>query len=185
MASSSPERLVRVSALEAILRGLDHTPGSPAWREAATLLGGQLGALTALVPVEGYVELMRWGARTAFPTMSPSKGIYEVGLRLVDGYRKTLVGKLQLATIHLLGPHRLVMASPDLFKRNAPFGTRTVHKLGPTHYRMEFRGIPIPAEFYAGVMTSSLAVAGMKGGHVTTRTLGLEDVDYEIRWRED
>ena len=182
--TSALERPVRVSALEAILRGLGHSPGSPAWREAAALLGGQLGALPAAVPVEGYVELMRWAARTAFPGMSPSKGLYEVGLRLVDGYQKTLTGKLQLATLPLLGPHRLIMASPDLFRRNAPFGTRTVHPLGPGRYRMEFRGIPIPPEFYAGAMTSSLRIAGAKDGRVEPRVLGPEDVDYEISWRE-
>jgi uncharacterized protein (TIGR02265 family) len=183
--SVAVEHPVRVSALEAILRGLGHDPGSPAWREAAALLGGQLGALPATVPVEGYVELMRWGARTSFPRMSPAKGIYEVGLRLVDGYQKTLTGKLQLATLPLLGPHRLAMASPDLFRRNAPFGTRTVHKVGPTQYRMEFRGIPIPAEFYAGAMTSSLRIAGAKGGQVEPRVLSPEDADYLISWRED
>jgi uncharacterized protein (TIGR02265 family) len=178
------ERPVRISALEAVLRGLGHDPGSPAWGEAAALLGGQFGALPATVPVEGYVELMRWGARTAFPGMSAAKGIYEVGLRLVDGYQKTLIGKLQLATLPLLGPHRLAMASPDLFRRNAPFGTRTVHKVGPTQYRMEFRGIPIPSEFYAGALTSSLRIAGAKDGRVEPRVLGPEDVDYEISWRE-
>lgn len=179
------ERPVRVSALEAILRGVGHAPGSPSWREAAALLGGQLGALPEVVPVESYVELMRWAARTTFPTLIPSQGVYEVGLRLVDGYQKTLVGKLQLATLPLLGPHRIAMASPELFRRNAPFGTRTIHKVGPTQYRLEFRGIPIPSEFYAGALTSSLRVAGMKGGQITPRVLGPEDVDYEISWRED
>ncbi|MBF5044013.1 DUF2378 family protein [Aggregicoccus sp. 17bor-14] len=183
--STPLERPVRVSALEAILRGLGHAPGSPAWREAAGLLGGQLGALPAIVPVESYVELMRWAARTAFPTLIPTQGIYEVGLRLVDGYQQTLVGKLQLATLPLLGPHRIAMMSPDLFRRNAPFGTRTIRQVGPGQYLLEFRGIPIPSEFYVGALTSSLRVAGMKGGDVTARVLGPEDVDYDIRWRED
>jgi uncharacterized protein (TIGR02265 family) len=183
--SELPARPVRISALEAVLRGLDLNPGTPAWREAAILMGGTDGALPAVAPVEKYVELMRWGARTFFATLSPARGLYEVGFRLFPGYRKTLLGSLQLAALPVLGPHRLIQKAPELFRRNAPFGERTVHQLGPTHYRMEFRGIPIPAEFYCGAMTSGLQMAGAGGlSQVTSRPLGPEDVDYEVTWQE-
>lgn len=183
--SDTPARPVRISALEGILRGLDLSPGAPAWREAAKLLGGTDGALPSVVSVEQYVELMRWGARTFFATLSPGKGLYEVGFRLFPGYRKTLLGSLQLAALPLLGPHRLIQKAPELFGRNAPFGKRTVHQLGPTRYRLEFRGIPIPAEFYCGAMSSALQMSGAGGRcQVTSRVLGPEDVDYEISWSE-
>jgi uncharacterized protein (TIGR02265 family) len=183
--STQPERPVRISALEGVLRGLDLSPGTSAWTEAARLMGGTNGALPSVVSVEQYVELMRWGAHTFFPTLSPSKGLYEVGFRLFPGYRKTLLGSLQLAALPVLGPHRLIQMAPELFRRNAPFGERTVRQLGPTHYRLEFRGIPIPPEFYCGAMTSGLQITGAGGfSQVISRTLSAEDVDYEASWRE-
>jgi uncharacterized protein (TIGR02265 family) len=185
MSSFPSERLVRVSALEGLLRGLDLSPGTPAWRDAAVVVGGTQGVLPATVPVERYVELMRWGARTFFSNLSPSKGLFEVGCRLFSGYRKTLLGSLQLAALPVLGVHRFVLKAPELFRRNAPFGERTVKQQGAAHYRIEFRGIPIPADFYCGAMTSGLQIAGAGGGaSVKARVLGPEDVDYELSWTE-
>ena len=183
-AVSSPHpapRRMRYAPLEGLLRGLDIHERSAEMKEIIRLSGG-----TDYVPpeiaVENFGEVLLFLARTRFATLPPSEGLFQVGACLFEGYRKTLLGQIQLAALHLLGPERLMRKIPEFVGRSSNFGTRTVERLGPNDHRVYFRGVPLPGDYYKGILHAALRATGVQAPQTRWEQTGPEDMMFEVRW---
>lgn len=173
-------RVLRYSALEGLLRGLEVAPGSAEYREVARLCGGTEHPPQD-IPVEAYVVVLQYLARLRFPERPRPEALFEVGSHFFEGYRHTLLGKIQLAALNLVGPERLVRKTPEFLGRNSNFGHREVEQLAPRRWAMRFRGVPVPGDYYRGMFTAGLRATGAEQPVVTCRQTG-EDLDFEASW---
>ncbi|MDY7225265.1 DUF2378 family protein [Hyalangium rubrum] len=174
-------RAFKNSAVEGLLRGVGVAAGSLEMAEVIQLCGGTRD-MPAEVPVDRYVALLEWLARRFFPEKPLPEGLQAVGRRMFHGYRETLLGKIQLTALNVVGPERLMRKAGEFIGRNSNFGERTSEQLGPRHYCVRFRGIPIAPEFYRGLCLSAFDVMAVHGGAIAIIRHGPEDFDLDIRW---
>ena len=183
-AVSSPHpapRRMRYAPLEGLLRSLDIHERSAEMKEIVRLSGGT-DYVPSEIPVENFAEVLHFLARTRFASWPTSEGLFRVGSCLFEGYRKTLLGQIQLAALHLLGPERLMRKAPEFVGRSSNFGVRTVKQLGPNHYRMDFRGVPLPGDYYKGILHAALRATGANAPQTRWEQTGPEDMTFEVRW---
>ncbi|WP_224244475.1 DUF2378 family protein [Hyalangium gracile] len=178
---SKDGRALKNSAVEGLLRGFGVGPGSAEMLEVIELLGGT-GGLPVEVPVDRYIQLIEWLARRHYTSLPQPEGIRCVGMRMLHGYRQTLLGQIQLKALNLMGPDRLMRKVGDFIGRNSNFGERTTEQVAPRHWRMIFREVPIPPEFYQGLCEASFEVMGIKKVSMTFVRKSPEDTDFDIRW---
>ncbi len=178
---SKDARTFKHSAVEGLLRGFGVKPSSVEMMEVIELLGG-VGGLPPEVPVDRYIELLQWLARRFYGSLPLPEGLRCVGMRMLHGYRQTLLGQIQLKALNLMGPERLMRKMADFIGRNSNFGERTAEQVGPKHWRMIFRGVPVAPEFYQGLAEASFEVMGIKKVSMTFERKGPEDTDYDVRW---
>lgn len=178
---SKEGRAFKNSAVEGLLRGVGVTAGSLEMAEVIQICGGTRD-MPAEVPVDRYIALLEWLARRFFSSKPLPEGLEAVGRRMFHGYRETLLGKIQLAALNVVGPDRLMRKAGEFIGRNSNFGERTSEQIGPKHYLIHFRGIPIAPEFYRGLCLSAFDVMSVKSGEISFQRLGPEDFDLDIRW---
>ncbi len=184
VAVSSPHpapRRMRYAPLEGLLRGLDISERSAEMREIIQLCGGTDYAPSE-IPVERFAEVLHYLARQRFASLPVAEGLFQVGACLFEGYRKTLLGQIQLAALHLLGPERLVRKIPEFVGRSSNFGTRTVTRIGPNHWRVDFKGVPLPGDYYKGILHAALRATGVQTPQTTWEQNGPEDMTFQVRW---
>jgi uncharacterized protein (TIGR02265 family) len=174
-------RALKHSAVEGLLRGFGIGTGSAEMTEVLEVLG-ITGGLPAEYPVERYIMLIEWLGRRFFPRMPQPEAIRSVGMRMLHGYRQTLLGNIQLKALNLMGPDRLLRRMGDFIGRNSNFGERTSEQVGPKHWKIRFRGVPIAPEFYQGLCEAAFDVMGIRKMTMTFEKKGLEDIDFDVRW---
>jgi uncharacterized protein (TIGR02265 family) len=174
-------RSLKHSAVEGLLRGFGVTTGSAEMTEVLELLGAK-GGLPPEVPVSRYITLIEWLARRYFGTQPLKEGIRSVGMRMLHGYRQTLLGNIQLKALNLMGPERLMRKMGDFIGRNSNFGERTAQEVAPRHWKLHFRGVPIAPEFYQGLCEAAFDAMGIRKMSMTFERKGPEDTDFEVRW---
>ncbi len=175
-------RVMVYSSVESIIKSLGISDGSPELQEVHRICGFVHNLPSKEISVESYVALLRWAATRYYPDLSQSAGLYQLGLKFLEGYRATILGRVQLASIHLIGPHRLIKRVPELFSKSTNFGERTVKQVDTQLYLVSFRGIPVPADFYCGLFHAGLKAAGVEHPSITFEQIGLEDVDFKVSW---
>lgn len=183
-AVSSPHpapRRMRYAPLEGLLRGLDISERSAEMQEIIKLTGGT-DYVPSEIPVERFAEVLHYLARQRFATLPMSEGLFQVGACLFEGYRKTLLGQIQLAALHLLGPERLVRKIPEFVGRSSNFGKRTTERLGQNHWRVDFKGVPLPGDYYNGILHAALRATGVQTPQTTWEQTGPEDMTFQVRW---
>ena len=183
-AATSPHpapRRMRYAPLEGLLRSLEIHERSTEMKEIIRLSGGT-DYVPSEIAVERFGEVLHFLARTRFASLPRSEGLFRVGACLFEGYRKTLLGQIQLAALHLLGPDRLMRKVPEFVGRSSNFGVRTVAQLGEHHYRMDFRGVPLPGDYYSGILHSTLRATGVDSPQSHWEQIGPEDMTFEVRW---
>ena len=174
-------RRMRYAPLEGLLRGLEIAERSAEMDEIVKLSGGT-DYVPSEIAVENFAEVLRYLARKRFEHLPQSEGLFRVGACLFEGYRKTLLGQIQLAALHLLGPERLMRKIPEFVGRSSNFGTRTVEQLGPGHWRVFFRGVPLPGDYYKGILHAALRATGANAPQTRWEQTGPEDMTFEVRW---
>ena len=174
-------RAFKHSAVEGLLRGFGISPGSAEMTEVYEVLG-VTGGLPLEVPVERYIMLIEWLSRRYFPRVPQPEALRSVGMRMLHGYRQTLLGQIQLKTLSLMGPDRLLRRVGDFIGRNSNFGERTSEQIGPGHWKVHFRGVPVAPEFTQGLFEAAFEAMGIRKMTLTFEKTGLEDTDFDIRW---
>lgn len=182
--ASSPHaapRRMRYAPLEGLLRALNIHERSPEMKEIIRLTGGT-DYVPAEIPVERFSDVLHHLARQHYGTLPPSEGLFQVGTCLFEGYRKTVLGQIQLAALHLLGPERLMRKVPEFVGRSSNFGERSVERLAANDWRVYFRGVPLPGDYYRGIVHAALRAAGAQSPQTSWEQTGPEDMTFQVRW---
>lgn len=118
--------------------------------------------------------------RATYPALDEAEGLRQLGLRFVDGFRQTILGRVATTALPLLGPARFLPRLPGRFRSLRLDASVTVELLGPASARLQFVD-PLPlAHFFGGAVEGALKLGGAKtprvevtpgtGGYALTAT---------------
>lgn len=93
-----------------------------------------------------------------YPTLSPSDAEFQLGVRMVDGYFKTIIGKLIQAGMPFFSPDSLCKKLPRFLASGVegPQRMPEVTRLGEKHYSIQLWGDQGVPWFTAGSVDASL-----------------------------
>jgi uncharacterized protein (TIGR02265 family) len=138
----------------------------------------------AAIPLDTVIEIQRYLARYLYPGLPLSAALWKLGRVTFEGYRRSLVGRVMLAALHLWGPHRAINNAPRIYEMTMKYGIRTVKKVGPTKYELRHQYEPGNIELLAGNIEAGLEAAGAKNLRVKIRPLAPDDHILDIEWDE-
>ncbi len=176
------KRLMSYSVVEGLLKGLRIQDNSPEMEEIARICGYVRKLPPKELAVEKFVELLEWLALHYYSNLARSDALFEVGARLFEGYRTTILGRVQLAAINIMGPDRLTKRFVEFADKNSNFGERTVEEVGLHSYIIHYRGVPLPGDYLLGLMKSGLVAAGVANPSLSWSQVGPEDTDFKVSW---
>jgi uncharacterized protein (TIGR02265 family) len=92
-----------------------------------------------------------------FPQLSPSDGDIELGRRFIQGYQRTLVGSILIATLSKLPPEQILDRFPRHLGVARTDSTADVERLGPRSSRVYYRAARPRPYVVAGTALECLA----------------------------
>lgn len=136
----------------------------------------------ATVPLEHVIEIQRYLAGYLYPNLPQGVALWKLGRVTFEGYRRSLVGRVMLAALHLWGPHRALNNAPRIYEMTMKYGIRTVKRIGPCHYEMRHQYDPGNIELLAGVTEAGLEMTGAKNLRISIHRLADDDHVLDIEW---
>jgi uncharacterized protein (TIGR02265 family) len=132
-------------------------------------------------PMRDYVELLRWGAQTAFPQLPEAEAVRRLGRCIYPNYADTVTG----TAIFAMAGHdftRVVELTPTAYKVSVPPARIHVRLLEERHAIVELRDLWNLPEFHqVGIWEGAMQVCRAIG-RIDVDVLGPDAVDFEIRW---
>jgi uncharacterized protein (TIGR02265 family) len=110
---------------------------------------------------ETFQQFIGFLRQRLYPDLPEEEGLFKLGRASFQGYYKgTIVGRVALAAIHLMGPKRVVML--DRLWEDSGLGQAKTVKLGEHRYETSYNRFLLVPSAIAGVASESLIVAGAK-----------------------
>jgi uncharacterized protein (TIGR02265 family) len=176
------ERLIFSHSIEAYLRAV-----APVLDDAFTgelkALGIDVGkpALPAY-PVDVFRAALLAGARKLTPGKAEPEQLYALGLRYVDAYSDTLVGKALKLAIRLIGPRRTLERLARQFRTANNYSETKVTHEAPGRSELWCNDVT-HAEWYRGVVTRTVLVAGASEVSTTLRRHDASGAYFLVEWK--
>ena len=165
-----------MQSLERILRPLD----APTM-ERVRALGIDFDKLLPAYPVETWYAGIELAMSRFDPSLTPEQKQNHFGVRLVEVYGDTLVGKAMYAMMRIIGPERSIQRATRSFRTATNFLDTSYVVHGPRDWELTMNEVVFPHR-YPGFFEKALSVAGAK--NVKVELTGLTDThaSYRSRW---
>jgi uncharacterized protein (TIGR02265 family) len=96
---------------------------------------------------------------------------------------ESLVGRVMVAAMPLLGLERVLRQAPQDFGTLTNYGTRWVTQLDRHHWRCDFEDELFYPDFLSGVFESTYALMRAREPQLSYTMLGPRHISFEIRWK--
>lgn len=165
-----------MQSLEKILRPLD----APTM-ERVRAMGIDFDKLLPAYPVETWYAGVELAMSRFDPSLTPEQKQNHFGVRLVEVYGDTLVGKAMYAMMRIIGPERSIQRATRSFRTATNFLDTSYVVHGPRDWELTMNEVVFPHR-YPGFFEKALSVAGAK--NVKVELTGLTDTHatYRSRW---
>jgi len=109
-------------------------------------------------PVETWRKSLQLASMEYYPKLSPADGEFQLGARMVQGYFRTIVGKVIQAAMGFLSPDMLCVRLPRFFSSGVVGDVKTpvTSKVGDRHYTVTLYGDQGVPWFTAGAVDAAL-----------------------------
>lgn len=97
--------------------------------------------------------------------------------------QESLLGRLMLAAMPLVGLERILRQAPHDFGALTTYGTRWVTMLDRHHWRCDFEDELLTPDFLYGVFEASYALIRVREPQLTYTMLGPRHLSFEVRWK--
>ncbi len=176
------ESLVYGHTVEAVFkRGLQGQL-TPRLRTRLKGLGVDVDAIQRMYSQATFEGAVIAAAEEVFAGDGLATGMRKLGERAVEGYDETVIGKLMLGALRLLGPHRTLERATLNLRSSNNYTDCVVKRDGPNRYELSIANVGRLAEFNQGVVIAALRMAGAPQVRVTViRREGLNCV-YRVEW---
>jgi uncharacterized protein (TIGR02265 family) len=105
------------------------------------------------------------------------------GRASVGHYRESILGRVMLAAIPIMGMERIVRMIPRDFAATTNYGTRSVVEIGPRHWRCDFEDEIVYPEIIQGVLEGIGELARVPGLQITCTPRGPAHFAFDITWQ--
>lgn len=155
--NQTTEPAIKQICFEAILKGTNVVNDAALLQELKPLY--DLQRLQRTYPVEVYQEFVERIRASLYPGLAHEEANFKLGQKAFDGYLKgTIVGRVALAAIYIMGPSRLMAMSERLWG-DVGLGECKPEKLGEGYYRVRYRNFLLEPAIVLGVAVEALVVA--------------------------
>lgn len=178
-------RLVKFSGVEALLLAYNLKEGHPLTQKLQPLYCKENGRQMAEVPVENYLQILEVLAQELYPELPQEDAFFRIGQEAVEGYRQTILGRIQFAAAKIVSPNKIAKIAPANTRQNSNFGEIRWEELAPTKFRYIFEETPVPIAFVAGNFLAALKTTRARKVRVSYRTPGFERGELIMEWEEN
>ena len=149
-------RLVKFSGVEALLLTYNLKDGHPLLEKLEPLYCKENKRQMAEVPVENYFNMLEILAEAYYSDLPKDQAFFQIGQDSVQGYRQTIIGRIQFAAAKIISPNKIAKLAPANSRQNTNFGTISWEELTPSKFRYIFGESPLPIAFSAGNFLAGL-----------------------------
>ncbi len=133
-------------------------------------------------PAPLFLRCLELAQRHRFPRLSQSEAHRELGRSFARGLGHTLLGKVIVIAVPLLGPVRYLRRFPEHMKMSSGKHARVLPvQKGEREFVMEFHAAPVLPHFVAGVLEMGLRAARVEPT-LDVQVQGPERFDIHITW---
>jgi uncharacterized protein (TIGR02265 family) len=104
------------------------------------------------------------------------------GRYFLTRYRESLVGRVMLAMLPMMGMERILRKSPQDFATATNYGTRWVQELAPRHWEYHWEDEILYPEFIEGLFHSAGEIARVPNLRVSFTQPGPRDLVFDFQW---
>lgn len=134
------------------------------------------------VPALVYTQLVDLLCATCLADQPLAEARRLFGRGSLTRYRETILGRVLLATLPIVGLERMLRRAPQDFALACNYGTRSVVELGPHHWRMDFEDEILYPEVLQGIFQEVGTLLHLPQLQTTYTVLGPRHVAFEFRW---
>lgn len=159
---------------------------TPRLRERLRLAGLDLDRkLEPTYPLEQWKELLRLTVRELYPQHSAEVACAELGVRFMDGFLETFIGKATMSVLRVLGPHRALRRISHNLRAGNNFSEARLTEHGPGDVELWLNDVfaDHPA-FAAGLIQRGHEASGARACRVDTASFDGTSATLRIRWDE-
>ena len=177
---AAPPRLIFGHALEGVLRVLDSSPSGPDARALARL-GVEPDALEVTYPLETHLALLDYLVETRWSQLPADEGYAAVGRAAVTAYEATLLGRVLLQMLRVLGPERMLYRLTKTFRSMNNYTETQVREVGPRYFEVYFN-LALRPGFVRGILEQGLRAAGARGVRAEQMVARDGGAVFYVRW---
>jgi uncharacterized protein (TIGR02265 family) len=122
--------------------------------------------------------------RDYFPNLTFEEACRKMGQLAYSGYRKTIVGRVATAALHLFSPERALTETITAMNRDMPHQQRELIRHTSNHFVLQVRndfGIP---HVTLGLIEGAVATIRVSNPQVILFNFGNGEYNIDIRWQE-
>jgi uncharacterized protein (TIGR02265 family) len=181
MSASTPESTVQGSTFEGLFVRALQPRGD--FADALRSAGYDATAPRAQYPRHVWLACMEVARRHEYPYFPPEQGLRLLGRRFVEGFRKTLTGKLQVAVMPMLSPATVMQRLPRTWATTQPNMRVRSEELAPGHWQFTLEDEGIVPDFVAGMLDAILAMMSVSEPDVRVHERAPARCVVDVRWR--
>jgi uncharacterized protein (TIGR02265 family) len=155
---------------------------TPEFRARLKGLGVDLEHLHAGYPFTVFVDVVGLTAETFFPNLTKEEAWFQIGVRNLEGFYDTFLGKPMFALLRIIGPQRTAARMKANFRSANNYSESKLVELGPRELQMWMNDSGLMRFFIAGVMHRGLQLAGAKDVKLEVLATDAEGTVYRITW---
>ena len=174
-----PPSVIQQSAFE----GLFHNALAPDAALAAALkqAGYDLAAPEPHYGGKVFQDCLRLAGRHEYPQEKPEEAERQLGKRFLDGFFRTIVGRMIGAVLPLVGTAGTLKRLPRFYKAGSAGTVVTAEPQGERQWRVTMRDRVMNTAFNLGLLEAALERTGARP-MVTIAAQSPFGADYEVRW---
>ncbi|HMA33264.1 MAG TPA: DUF2378 family protein [Chloroflexia bacterium] len=154
---------------------------TPAIREQVEAeFGAYLGK--GQYPTVVGIQLVDFLCQACLPEHALTEARRLFGQRSVAKYRESILGRVMLAALPLMGLERILRQAPRQLSAVNNYGTRWVTELGPQHWRLDCDDEIMPPETLQGSIEVVGQLLHASGLQVTYSLPAPKHIAFEITW---
>ncbi len=128
-------------------------------------------------------RLLNFLCQTCLPQYSPTEAQREFGRRSVLHYRKSILGRVMLAALPVMGMERLLRQYPRQTAAVTNYGTRSVYALAPGEWRLDAEDETMSPDQIQGNFEASCGLIHPQDLHITFTVVGPGNYRFHIHWQ--
>ena len=133
--------------------------------------------------VSVYMELLDRICDWRFPNLTREMGREEAGRLTFRGFRRTILGRVVLASLGMIGPERLIKLAPSLFKRVVDAPDCSVKQTGPYSYIFDYPNASGTYEDKIGIFKEAWEQAGAGNVQCEVKILTSRHWEFWLEWK--